>query len=404
MLLERLDEDGQLRQLSVVLDFEHAALVLRDLPAPGSTPDCLRTVNSLAEALAALHREAGRLGPSLSASPAKPAGRAAAALLASPAKPPLPEAHGADALRLAVGLVRECGPSALREGLAILSAAAGSPQLSAEAVGLGALEALVAAAATVLPSPSMGLAELQPAITVAVTSLLDAAPPSACCAARLVSVLAAALRQGCASPLLLCRLLAALLERPDVRAEGMRQGLAGPIADMYARLSPAAAAAAVSLDAGPAGLDEQPPGSCGTAGETVLQRQHPFGSPLQGAAGHHAAAARGRRSRVASSAAAPSNAMSDSGSDCSPAVSLSASPAKLSIGFQVSLMQGLWCCTGLSPHRVACNGVQQHSGWPLCSPRRALPCARPLRCRAAASRCRVWRCPPPTRRPARPPG
>lgn len=344
VLLERAEEGGNVQRLTIAVDLAHACLVLRG--AQGTTPDCLRSVNSLAEALAVLHRETGRLGPSLTASPAKQGGVASASsspvrppLAASPAKPPLPAAHGADALRLAVGLVQQCSSAQLREGLAILSVAAGSAHLCAAAITLGALEALVMAAATVVPSASMGMSELQPSLTVAVASLLDTAPPASFGAGRLVAILAALLQQSCANPLLLCRLLVALMQRADVRAEAMRQGLASTLADVYVRMSPQAAAAAAEL------LPRRrstPPAAAGSGSATVQeerQRQQApplgFGSPLLpgGAAQseNQAAAGNGKRPLGAqvASLVATYNPMSDSGSDCSPCSSRSPSPTKV---------------------------------------------------------------------------
>ncbi|KAL4458989.1 hypothetical protein ABPG75_013854 [Micractinium tetrahymenae] len=348
VLLERLTGDGEAQRLAIAIDFAHACLVLRpgasslSSAAPGAGPgDCLRSVNCLAEALAVLHHETGRLGPSLTASPSKQPGSGGAApgspaVFQSPAKPPLPASHGVDALRLAVGLVQACSSGQLREGLAILSAAAGSPQASASAVALGALEALITAAATVLPSASMGPAELQPSLAVAVTSLLDAAPPASYAAGRVASILAAVLQQSCANPLLLCQLLVALLQRADVQAEAMRQGLAGPIADMYARLSPeAAAAAAELLGAGSSS------GGAAVATASPARQQHDqqgcrdqpalaplgFGSPLLAGQAENAAAAGNSKGQVAA-LVATFNAMSDSGSDCSPSASRSSSPVK----------------------------------------------------------------------------
>lgn len=354
VLLERLSEDGDARCLAIAIDFEHACLVLQPggsslgAATPATGPgDCLRSVNSLDEALAVLHRETGRLGPSLTASPIKQPGSGSVApgspaVLQSPAKPPLPASHGVDALRLAVDLVQACSSAKLREGLAILSAAAGSPQASAAAVAFGALEALVTAAATVLPSLSMGLAELQPSLTVAVTSLLDAAPPASYAAGRLASILAAVLQQSCANPLLLCHLLVALLQRADVRTEAMLQGLASPIADMYARLSPeAAAAAGLALEVGSSS------GACGGAAAAVPlagQQQNRlgiraegalvplgFGSPLLAGQADNAAADGSSAGQV-SALVATFNAMSDSGSDCSPSASRSSSPIKVGGG------------------------------------------------------------------------
>lgn len=375
MLLERLDENGEPCQLTIMLDLEHACLVLREAPGPGCTPPCLRTVTSLAEALAVLHKATGRLGPSLTASPLKPASTSrpsAASILQSPAKPPLPAAHGTEALRLAVALIQECGSAQLREGLAILSAAAANPHLCLVALGLGAMEALVTAAATVLPTTCMGMAELQPSLLVAVTSLLDAAPASAFAAGRLVSILGAVLQQSCANPLLLCRLLATLVQRADVRAEAMRQGLAGTIAGMFTRLCSASAAVAT----GAAGADaavaadeadavagepmsqsqqaqqqrgaEQPERRQQQLSVHLIQQQQQqqqqsgFGSPVQAIAGGSQGQGQGldwssRRSRprLVAELVATYNAMSESGSDCSPSVSRSSSPAKVRLSLCV---------------------------------------------------------------------
>ena len=334
VVLERLSTEGDAHRLTIIIDFQHACLVLREGGGAASTPDCLRSVNSLAEALAVLHRETGRLGPSLTASPAKGSGRLPAPA-ASPAKPPLPAAHGVDALRVAVDLVQACTPAQLREGLAILSTTAGNSNAAASAVACGALEALVTAAATVLPGPTMGMAELQSSLSVAVASLLNAAPPAAYAAGRLVSILAAVLRQSCASPLLLCRVLVALLERADVRAEAMRQGLVGAVADMYSRLSPAAAEAAAtepqrrSRSSSCAAPADQPVPLDSAA--TALQQQLGFGSPLVSATAENAALNSSGRGQVAS-LVATYNALSDSGSDCSPSASRSGSPVKVGLG------------------------------------------------------------------------
>ena len=355
--LERVGAEGDVQQLTIAVDFQHACLVLRDAPAArAAEPHCLRSVNSLAEALAVLHRESGRLGPSLTASPVKGATSAGGAGAgsspggaASPAKPPLPAAHGStEALRLAVDLIQACGGVQLREGLAILSAAAGNSQACAAAIGFGALEALVTAAATVLPSHSVGMSELQPGLTVAVAGLLDAAPPGTFAAGRLVSILAAVLQQACANPLLLCRLLVALLQRADVRAEAMRQGLAGVIADVYVRLSPTAAAAAAELfpptqQQQQQAQQAQQQGGSGTGPG--------FGSPLVPAAGRAAAEneaavgnGRGRQGGQVASLVAAYNAMSDGGSDCgSPSSSRSPSPVK--VGRLVGLGQWRPLCT-----------------------------------------------------------
>lgn len=362
VLLERLGEAGEVRQLTIAADFAHACLVLRAGQATAcATPNrCLRAVNSLEEALAVLHREAGRLGPSLSASPAKQSGVSSSAssparqpAFQSPAKPPLPvAANRTEALRLAVGLVQQCSSAQLREGLAILSAAAGDSQLCAAALSFGAMEALATAAATVLPSPSMGMSELQPSLTVAVTSLLDAAPAVAYAPGRLVSILAVLLQQSCANPLLLCRLLVALLQRPDVRSEAMQQGLATTIADVYMRLSPAAVAAAAELLPHSCRQGAKESAAEGSSSAPQQQQQAAaglagFGSPLVGGPTENQASAgnssKQQSGQVASLVAAYNALGSDSGSDCSPASSRAASPTKVCICCRI---KGWWWAAG----------------------------------------------------------
>jgi hypothetical protein len=210
----------------------------------------------------------------------------------------------------------------------------------------------------------MGMAELQPSLLVAVTSLLDAAPASAFAAGRLVSILGAVLQQSCANPLLLCRLLATLVQRVDVRAEAMRQGLAGTIAGMFTRLRSASAAATGAAGADTAAAVDEADAVAGKPMSQLQQvqqqqgaeqperrqqqlsihliqqqqqqQQSGFGSPVQAIAGCSQGQGQGldwssRRSRprLVAELVATYNAMSDSGSDCSPSVSRSSSPAKV---------------------------------------------------------------------------
>ncbi len=235
LLLERHDPgSGQVTKLKISVNFHNACLELHD-PTPDATTvnKCLRTINSLGEAVVALEGRPGA-GPLL-ASPVKPAVRGGAAVQ-SPAKPPLPS--GLDSVRHGIALIQACSAVHLREGVALLSTATGSAQLAASAVIMGALEALVSAAASVLPSPVMGMAELHSLLSTALGGLLDAAPPSSHAAARTVTVVGAVLQKNCANPMLLCKLLAALLQRPGVRLEAMHQGLASAISTAYQRLVP----------------------------------------------------------------------------------------------------------------------------------------------------------------------
>lgn len=246
LLLERCElGSGQLRKLRICINFHNACLELHDAPqdAAGSVNKCLRTINTLAEAVVALEGRPGAAG----GSPLKSARRGGGdgSVPQSPAKAPLPS--GLDSVRHGIVLIQSCSAAHLREGMALLSAAAGSPQLAASAVIMGGLEALVSAAATVLPCPTIGMAELHMLLSQALGGLLDAAPPSAHAAARTATVVGAVLAKNCANPLLLARLLVTLLQRPGMRLEAVHQGLASAISAAYIRLVPNLEAAAATL-------------------------------------------------------------------------------------------------------------------------------------------------------------
>ncbi|GAB4821632.1 hypothetical protein N2152v2_008678 [Parachlorella kessleri] len=205
LLLERWDAaSGQRAQLKVSINFQNACLELHDASpdaASGASCGCLRTINTLAEAVVALEGRPGA-GPA-SASPVKRASTRGATL--SPAKPPLPS---------------------------------GLDSLASSAIIMGGIEALVSAAASVVPSAVMGMSELHALLSQALGTLLDVAPASSHAAARAVTVAGAVLNKNCANPTLLCRVLAAMLQRPAVRLEAMHQGLATAISAAYMRLAP----------------------------------------------------------------------------------------------------------------------------------------------------------------------
>eukprot|EP00887_Chlorella_sp_A99_P006671 scaffold3.g6671.t1 len=327
VLLEAVDsEGGPHARLTLAVNFGLVCVELRGAGGPEETGP-LRTVHCLSEALTALRGEAG---PALAASPVKPGSTAG-----SPTKPPLQPGAGLEPLRLGVQLVQACTSTQLREGVALLSAAAGDAQLTAACLGLGAIEALVTAAGTVLPSSMMGMTELLASLVLAVTTLLDAAPPAAYAAGRLVSIMGAALQQSCANPVLLCQLMTALLQRPDVRAEAMRHNLGGSVASLYVRLSVEHEAAARSPLA-PLQVPRQPSASTpGSRDDNAAQPAYsplvssPAGQARGGAFGSPApveqiALAAGSGSHVARMVSIY-NQLSDSGSEGSPCSSASPS-------------------------------------------------------------------------------
>ena len=328
VLLEGLMTDGETR-LSISINWNHACLELHSTSCSsgsgsgsGSTgaSTCLRTVNCLEEALMTLRGEAGPAPAGLS--PLKPSG---SSQHGSPSKPPLRPASGLESLQMGVELVQACTCAQLREGVALLSAAAGSTQLTTACLNLGAVEALVTAAATVVPSSMMGTTELLTSLVLALTALLESASPGTYAAGRLISILAAALAQACANPLLLCQLMVALLQRPDVRAEAMRHGLASAIADMYLRKSTSLEAAMRTHQLSSAPPEALAAASC--VGTQVAAGTCVFGPPLT--AGHATpllpggAGPDGQVARLV--AAFNSLGGNDSGSDCSPCSSKSPS-------------------------------------------------------------------------------
>lgn len=163
----------------------------------------------------------------------------------SPAKAPLP--RGLDSIRQGITLIQSCTATHIRDGVALLSASSGSAQLSSSAIIMGALEALISAAASILPSSQIGMTELHSILSQALVALLDGAPASSHAAARAVTVIGAVLQKHCASQLLLSRVLATLLQRADIRLEAIRQQLSSSICNVYLQLIPDVDAAAQAL-------------------------------------------------------------------------------------------------------------------------------------------------------------
>lgn len=267
LLLELHDaQTGITTKLRIAINFSHACIELREPVAEptGAVSRCLRSITSLDEALVALHARTGRAMATPSsasagdgrASSSSPSGGGTVDTLSplrqqsaarrqqflafqSPAKPPIKVGTSMESVREGIRLVRICSSAMLREGTALLHAAASNPVSAAAAIEQGAMEALVTAAASVLPSGVMGGTEQLTMFTLCASSLLDGAIGQPCRgAARTVSALASALQHSAANPLLLCKLLVALLQRPDVKLEALEQGLVQTISETYLRKSP----------------------------------------------------------------------------------------------------------------------------------------------------------------------
>lgn len=252
-------------QLLISINLDHACLELEDLDRYEEEEQdngCLRSINSLAEALSTLTGLAGRLAPSPFASPVKNSSsmqgneqhnsrqslRFKPSYFQSPAKPATKvTGRGVGAIQEGVEMIKGCSSSQLRDGAALLQGAIGHPGLAARAIEMGAGEALITAAATILPGVAMGMTEALTLVTLTITGLLDAASSAAGGVGRIVKALSVQLSQSCANPLLLCKLVVALLQRTDVRTEAMRQGLAGTICEVYLRKSPLLEATARAL-------------------------------------------------------------------------------------------------------------------------------------------------------------
>ncbi|KAL4536328.1 hypothetical protein Ndes2526A_g05859 [Nannochloris sp. 'desiccata'] len=237
----------------VAINFLSACLELQTVDASGdgiaptSASRCLRTLNSLDEAVAALQMQTTQefepVPPSSRMSPSKVAPSDMRTTLAfqSPSKPPRRASRVKDLVKEGVSLVQACSSAQLREGATMLQTAAVAKGGAASGIDAGAMEALVAAASTVLPSTIMGTTEQLTVLALTIAALLDgdsSAGGKGQGVIRLVASLATGLETACANPVLLCKLLVALLQRPDVRLEAIQQGLWTTVSSTYLRKSP----------------------------------------------------------------------------------------------------------------------------------------------------------------------
>ena len=243
-------QTGITARARVTINFRLACLELQTLEAgaadsptgSGGYPSsiCLRTLHSLEEAVAALHVNTERLAASPSITPKSSSGGLRSLLtFQSPAKPPRRSSRVMDLVQEGVALVEGCSSAQIREGATMLQTAAAAPGGAVAGIEAGAMEALVSAASTVLPSTIMGTTEQLTLLALTIAALLDGdIVPEGGGAARLVTALAHGLQMACANPVLLCKLLVALLQRPDVRLEAMQQQLWSTISATYLRKSP----------------------------------------------------------------------------------------------------------------------------------------------------------------------
>lgn len=234
----------------VVINFRLACLELHTNETADGLPGthqygatkCLRTVHSLDEAVAALQVKSKQIAPaSPSSSPSKTPGSHSRSALPfhSPSKPPRRSNKVADLIREGVAMVQGCSSAQLREGATMLQSAAATPGGAIASIEGGAMEALVAAASTVLPSTIMGTAEQLTLLALTIAALLDGdSEQRGRGAARLVAALVSSLHTACANPVLLFKILLALLQRRDVRLEALRQGLWNTISAAYLRKTP----------------------------------------------------------------------------------------------------------------------------------------------------------------------
>jgi serine/threonine protein kinase len=248
-------ETGITSRGRIAINFRSACLELQtvddsdDDNASTSASRCLRTLNSLDEAIAALQMQAMQGSeavaqvPSSRISPSKfvPSDMRTTLAFQSPSKPPRRSSRVKDLVKEGVSLVQACSSAQLREGCTMLQTAAVAKGGAASGIDAGAMEALVAAASTILPSTIMGTTEQLTVLALTIAALLDG---DSCGnskgqgAIRLVASLATGLETACANPVLLCKLLVALLQRPDVRLEAIQQGLSTTVSATYLRKSP----------------------------------------------------------------------------------------------------------------------------------------------------------------------
>jgi len=246
-------QTGSTSRGRVAINFRSACLELQTVDAsgeeitPASASRCLRTLNSLDEAVAALQmqttQELEAIPPSSRTSPSKvvPSDMRTTLAFQSPSKPPRRASRVKDLVKEGVSLVQACSSAQLREGATMLQTAAVSKGGAASAIDGGAMEALVAAASTILPSTIMGTTEQLTVLALTIAALLDGDSSGAGKGQgviRLVASLATGLETACANPILLCKLLVALLQRPDVRLEAIQQGLWTTVSSTYLRKSP----------------------------------------------------------------------------------------------------------------------------------------------------------------------
>jgi hypothetical protein len=239
----------------VAINLRSACLELQTIDASGdgitptSASRCLRTLNSLDEAVTALQmqtmQELDQLPPLLTSriSPSKvvPSDMRTTLAFQSPSKPPRRTSRVKDLVKEGVCLVQACSSAQLREGATMLQTAAVAKGGAASGIDAGAMEALVAASSTILPSTIMGTTEQLTVLALTIAVLLDgdsSGGGKGQGVIRLVASLATGLETACANPVLLCKLLVALLQRPDVRLEAIQQGLWATISSTYSRKSP----------------------------------------------------------------------------------------------------------------------------------------------------------------------
>lgn len=246
-------QTGNTSRGRVAINFRSACLELQTVDASGDeitsarASRCLRTLNSLDEAVAALQmqttQELEPMPSSSITSPSKVVSSDMRTTLAfqSPSKPPRRTSRVQDLVEEGVSLVQACSSAQLREGATMLQTAAVATGGATSGIDAGAMEALVLASSTILPSTIMGTTEQLTVLALTIAALLDGDGSSAGQGqgvTRLVASLATKLDTACANPVLLCKLLVALLQRPDVRLEAIQQGLWTAVSSTYLRKSP----------------------------------------------------------------------------------------------------------------------------------------------------------------------
>lgn len=229
---------------TIRIDFQHSCLKFQasvgeneDDKETTDFDNCLRTVHTVDEVIAILlGHNIGSISTTCESSPVKPP--SIHAFFQSPAKAPHRVSSFAALARDGVALVQACNCSQLRDGAIMIQAAAVDSEGAAECIGRCALEALVTAAAVVLPTNIMGTTEQLSLLTLTIGSILDTAPQNLKAPSRTVNAIALVMRGNNANPLLFWKVVAALLQRPDVRMAAIQQEFSRDIADAYRRKSP----------------------------------------------------------------------------------------------------------------------------------------------------------------------